>query len=97
MSPSTEGEVIEGFYQAALGQLSWREAGNLLATRLGGLTLMLSAHDPKVSAVDVVSTLGMSSEHLQLYSERYAHQDLWAIGALTVSYTHLTLPTTSRV
>lgn len=82
MSLLAEGEVIEGFYQAALGQLSWGDAGHLLTKRLGGLTLMLSTHAPQTSSVDVVSTLGMSSDHLQLYSERYAHQDLWALGAL---------------
>ena len=77
-----ENNVVESLYDAAFGRLSWDEVGRNLVRTLDGLTLMLSVHSRRTPAVDVISTLGMSSEHLRLYSEHYARHDLWALGAL---------------
>lgn len=82
MSLGSEHDVVKSLYDAALGHRSWGEVGCGLVSNLDGLTLMLSVHHQKHPPVDVVSTLGMSPEHLGLYGEYYARHDLWALGAV---------------
>ena len=80
MVSRNENRLIESLYEAALGHQSWDEAGLQVAENLGGMTLMLSTHDPRGTAVDVVTTLGMSSRQIQEYGH-FARHDLWALGA----------------
>lgn len=77
-----ERKLVADLYDAALGHRAWGEAGPQLVRFLDGHTLMLSVHNPLGQAVDLVSTLGMTTEDLRQYSEHYARHDLWALGAV---------------
>jgi DNA-binding CsgD family transcriptional regulator len=77
-----EDELIGTLYDAALGQRSWDEAGNRLVKHMGGVTLMMSLYHPQRRTVELVTTRGLTADHLRQYSEYYAHHDLWAIGGM---------------
>jgi DNA-binding CsgD family transcriptional regulator len=81
MDRARENEVVDAFYDAALGHQSWEQAGHQLRQLLAGKTLMLSTHDSVHSTADVVLTLGMAQEQVQEYGHFAAH-DVWALGAL---------------
>ncbi len=76
-----ENEIVDAFYDAALGHQSWDQAGHQLRRLMAGKTLMLSTHDSAHSAADVVLTLGITQEQVQEYGHFAAH-DVWALGAL---------------
>lgn len=74
-----EDRLVEALYDAALGHQRWDEVGQQLVGYMGGTILMLSEHDPRTCAVDVVATQGLSSEAIQHY-DHFAQHDLWASG-----------------
>ncbi|CAN0325120.1 unnamed protein product, partial [Phaeothamnion confervicola] len=93
----SEHELIGSLYDAALGHRSWDDVGPLLVRHIDGHTLMLSAHDPRTRAVDVVTTLGMSKQHLNEYGTFYAAHDVWALGALKLGVFDRAVPGTDAV
>jgi DNA-binding CsgD family transcriptional regulator len=81
MTSRKENDLVEALYDAALGHLSWDEVGQRVVGYMGSTTLMLSVHQARSPAVDVVATFGMSPQILQEYGY-FAQHDLWALGAL---------------
>lgn len=74
-----ENGLVEALYDAALGHRQWEEVGRQIVDYMGGRILMLSAHDPRTCAIDVVTTQGVSPEALRQYGH-FAQHDLWAQG-----------------
>ncbi len=79
MERGEENGLIEALYDAALGYRLWEETSQQIADYMQGTILMLSAHDSRNAVVDVVSTLGMTSDHIGQYGH-FAPHDLWALG-----------------
>ncbi|WP_395714264.1 helix-turn-helix transcriptional regulator [Reyranella sp.] len=74
-------KLVGDIYDAALGLMPWHDIANQLVRHLDALTMMLLVHDPNSQSVDVVTTLGLSSEALQQYGDYYAQHDLWVLAA----------------
>ncbi|WP_428672820.1 helix-turn-helix transcriptional regulator [Reyranella sp.] len=81
MESGEESGLVEALYDAALGYRLWEEVARQIADYMGGNLLMLSAHDSRSSAVDVVSTVGLTPDHIRQYGH-FAPHDLWASGYL---------------
>ena len=82
MSLHDENELLGALYDASLGQLPWDEVGRRIVKYMGGVTLMMSLYHPRRQTVELITTRGLTADHLRQYSEYYAFHDLWAINGM---------------
>jgi DNA-binding CsgD family transcriptional regulator len=81
MASSGEDELIEAFYDAAVGHRPWDEVSRQIVDKLASTSLMLSVLHPRGSAVDVVTTQGLTAENVQEYGQ-FAHHDPWLASVM---------------
>jgi DNA-binding CsgD family transcriptional regulator len=80
--PLDEAEVVGTLYDAALGHLSWAEAGQALIAAVDGATLTLTAQYQPEGDVDLIEMHGVTSKEVALYAESFIADDLWRNRAI---------------
>lgn len=77
-----EAEIAGVLYDAALGQVSWAEAGQVLLAAVDGATLTLTGQYAPGAPVDVIEMRGVTPQEVALYAEHFMPDDLWRNRAI---------------